>query len=680
MAPQTFSVSPRNFFSCISSNRSVFYSLQKMASRLHQRDRQMPLLIVSENFTEYGYYIRAKAVDHCFKQFLMQTGGHPQRQILSLGAGFDSSYFRLKAGGLLKNVIMYEVDFPDVVSRKAALITNEKELAELVGSAGEIRPAESGIVCLSGTDYRLLGVDLSELEKLDEGLIGAGLNLTCPTLILSEVVLTYMDNARSSAVIQWASEHFASAVFVIYEQIRPADPFGQVMQKHFKQLNSTLHALVEYPDREAQKKRFLDLGWEESTCVDMNEFYFGFIPKEERKRLETLEPFDEFEEWHLKCSHYFILTAFKGELKICSMLNAPTGSLLTKSVPFSSKTISASPCEVDSKVSGLRRYGHRSCLIKSNVVITTGGFGEQAGQHGRLKDLQLSVKSGAIWEHGPVTVEDTEQLWDARIFHSMTPISDDQCVIVGGRLSPLNPSTNILCLKCRQKSDFDSCSVNVSVQEVCVDMKSLSPRWRHSATGMKYKDQSYLFIYGGCSPTDKVLNDWYFLNLEDFSRTEILVEGFVPEGRHSHSACLWNGAVVIAGGLGPEEMPLGSIYLLIPTTTGFTWQEVEASPSVIPRYSHTAHIVDDKLLLVGGVLIHSDTIPGVTVIDLKTGQCVDYQINTAHLEWPLMLHNHSSVLMEEEKQLFVIGGGGNCFSFGTHLNQHPVLLSLASVI
>lgn len=32
----------------------------------------------------------------------------------------------------------------------------------------------------------------------------------------------------------------------------------------------------------------------------------------ERSRVENLELFDEFEEWHLKCNHYIILCATTG--------------------------------------------------------------------------------------------------------------------------------------------------------------------------------------------------------------------------------------------------------------------------------------------------------------------------------------------------------------------------------
>lgn len=56
-------------------------------------------------------------------------------QILSLGAGFDSLYFRLKDMGLLHHTVVYEVDFPNVACQKAALIKRVEELSALVGSS-----------------------------------------------------------------------------------------------------------------------------------------------------------------------------------------------------------------------------------------------------------------------------------------------------------------------------------------------------------------------------------------------------------------------------------------------------------------------------------------------------------------------------------------------------------------
>jgi len=44
-----------------------------------------------------------------------------------------------------------------------------------------------------------------------------------------------------------------------------------------------------------------------------------------------------------------------------------------------------------------------------------------------------------------------------------------------------------------------------------------------------------------------------------------------------------------------------------------------------------------------------------------------------------MLHRHSSTYLGDDKFL-IIGGGGNCFSFGTHLNITPVILDLSKCL
>lgn len=42
----------------------------------------------------------------------------------------------------------------------------------------------------------------------------------------------------------------------------------------------------------------------------------------------------------------------------------------------------------------------------------------------------------------------------------------------------------------------------------------------------------------------------------------------------------------------------------------------------------------------------------------------------------VMLHRHTSLLLEDNRFL-ILGGGGNCFSFGTHLNNTPVILDIS---
>ncbi|XP_033899386.3 tRNA wybutosine-synthesizing protein 4 [Acipenser ruthenus] len=631
-----------------------------------------------------GYYIRAKAVDHCLREFLQRTQSCTRRQLLSLGAGFDSLYFRLKAGGELGGAVVFEVDFPDVAQRKAALINRDPVLREILGTTESAAPPHSPLV-LSSADYRLVGVDLKALGGLESALREAGLQTSAPTLLLSEVVLTYMDNTRSEALIQWASALFPSSVFVMYEQLRPHDPFGRVMQQHFLQLNSTLHALSRYPDKQTQRQRFLDRGWEECVCLDMNHFYFEFLSEEERSRVERLEPFDEYEEWHLKCSHYFILAASKGELKHQPLICPPCESPVPALVPvFCSQLLPVSvvPMEPEEAglgctdlsgsglgCTGLAGFGLGCAALQpGNAVLVSGG----AGRHGRGDQTRVLIRDKAVWRCAcPRSTE-----WGGRMFHTVTPVPGQRCVVFGGRTSPLRPATSLLSVSWDPTTPTDP---RLSVSELNCTGTAPRPRWRHSATLLTFRGESYLFVFGGSSIEEQALQDWHFLKLEENTWTQVPVGGSVPEPRHSHSACPYAGGLVIAGGLGGQT-PLGSTVLLRPAQSGFRWHELKTDPPIIPRYSHTAHVIGDQLVLVGGIWIQADGVPGVAVINLTTGGSREYSIDTAAVPWPLMLHSHSSELLDGGREVLLIGGGGNCFSFGTHLNPQPVTLDLSPAL
>lgn len=49
------------------------------------------------------------------------------------------------------------------------------------------------------------------------------------------------------------------------------------------------------------------------------------------------------------------------------------------------------------------------------------------------------------------------------------------------------------------------------------------------------------------------------------------------------------------------------------------------------RYSHSAHVIGDKLVVVGGVWLHSDGVPGVVVISLTTRSSVEFSLDTVSL-------------------------------------------------
>uniref|UniRef100_A0AAV2K2B5 tRNA wybutosine-synthesizing protein 4 n=1 Tax=Knipowitschia caucasica TaxID=637954 RepID=A0AAV2K2B5_KNICA len=577
-----------------------------------------------------GYYVRWKAVDHCIKRFIDVTSNIPKRQILSVGAGFDSLYFRLHSSGVLTDAVVFEVDFPEVARRKSALINSNVTLRERLDSNCK---CVTEPLYFSSSQYLLLGVDVRELLQMEKALNLAGFDRTAPTLILSEVVLTYMEVNWSDSVIRWAADLLPDSLFVIYEQIHPFDPFGQIMQEHFKNLNSTLYALKKYPDVEAQRCRFLDNGWEQCVCLDMNSFYIGLVPEAEKLKIENLEPFDEHEEWHLKCAHYFILTASRGSLTAHEILSQAESPLTISSPSCSPIFLPVRTIPVSTQ--GL---GMASTSLRPNVLLLTGG----SSKAGREAQIGILHKSNDCWKCIKVTSADM----GIRLYHTVSTIPGKSCE-----------------------------DVNVSVEQVVCDGGHAVSRWRHTTTLVHHKDKDFLFVFGGKNGMQEICGNSIFMDLSLNRWTEEPIEGTAPEVRFSHSACPYQGGAVIFGGLGRRGVPLGDTTLLKPTSSGFCWQRLDIKPTPIARYSHTAHVIGDKLLVVGGVWLCSH-VPGVAVVDLNTQSSIEYRLDVTSIPWPLMLHSFCSELSDSKEELLLIGGGGNCFSFGTHLNPHPVVVDL----
>ncbi|XP_062861714.1 tRNA wybutosine-synthesizing protein 4 isoform X2 [Trichomycterus rosablanca] len=558
-----------------------------------------------------GYYVRWKAVDHCVKQFLCATNTCARRQILSLGAGFDSLYFRLHAEEALQNVIIFEVDFPDVARRKAALINGSNLLKATISDWDHL--AQTGPAYVSSVHYKLLGVDLRKEKELEDVLHRAGLHWNCPTLVLSEVVLTYMET-------QWCVP---------------------------------------------------TLDWEECVCMDMNQFFFSLLTDDERERVEKLEPFDEFEEWHQKCSHYFILTASNGSLTRQALLTLPSETpiplikLTLDQYSMSVQLMTESQC--------VEAVGMASSMLEPRLLLLTGGCGRQ----GRNSTAMLLMREHAGWRHAVIEPEGQKCV---RLYHTMTSVPGGGAVILGGRTSPLNPIDSILKVTCSLR-DKHNPKVLVSINEMVCTGPAPIPRWRHTATLLIFEDRNYLFVFGGRTERELVLGDSHFLSLEDQHWVNIPLEGCFPKPRHSHSACPYKGGLVMFGGLGKGGVPLGDIFLLKPTCIGFCWERLHVHPALVPRYSHTAHVIGENLVVVGGVWLQSAGVPGVAIINLISRNSVEISIDTSSVPWPLMLHSFCSELLDSEgTEVVLIGGGGSCFSFGTHFNAQPVTLDLSPML
>ncbi|KAK2075591.1 hypothetical protein QBZ16_001699 [Prototheca wickerhamii] len=237
-----------------------------------------------------GYYARYAALRQLLAGFAATLRGAPF-QILSIGAGFDTSFWQLQ-GSTLDIRAYTEIDVPAVCLSKARIIGRNPELMRgLQGEGARASAAEVGArfqstgpqienlprqhpaapssaldsspAVLKCGAYRLAAADLRHPDQVERALAAVEFDPSLPCFVLSECVLVYLEPEESAALL--------------------------------RQLARALPTVA--------SKRLLDAGWDRAGALDMNAVY--------RRRIERLEIFDEFEEWNLIQAHYCIALGIK---------------------------------------------------------------------------------------------------------------------------------------------------------------------------------------------------------------------------------------------------------------------------------------------------------------------------------------------------------------------------------
>ena len=254
-----------------------------------------------------GYYLRSKAVRSALQSWLSSGNFNDygqKKQIISLGAGFDTTYFWLKdnveschCSGLL----FVEIDYPEVIQRKFILA----EKAGLFQTSIDINKT-----VFSHDDYAVLGHDLRDLDpSFIQQMKEIGVDTEVPTLFLSEVVLAYLTSSQSTKIISWINHNFTNAFIFMFEQMLPDDGFGKVMCNHFMNIGGPLLTISAFPTLNQQMKRFSSKGFKNISASCLQLYYNNCVSPEEKYRINSLEVFDEFEGWYQMCLHYFLLCA-----------------------------------------------------------------------------------------------------------------------------------------------------------------------------------------------------------------------------------------------------------------------------------------------------------------------------------------------------------------------------------
>ncbi|KAF1984330.1 LCM-domain-containing protein [Aulographum hederae CBS 113979] len=267
-------------------------------------------------FIQVGTYVRSSAIDLLIGKFLATDANKP-KQIISLGAGSDTRFFRLVSQSPSLPIVYHELDFPINTAQKVAAIRRTPRLLSTIQSSlsqpEDLKISSSGDSLTSPTynihplDLRVLAGDQSA-PKLPEL---PNLSSSIPTLLLSECCLIYLSPTHADNILQTLTQRIIApstpVSLILYEPIRPHDSFGKVMIANLAARGIHLQTLQKYSSLFRQKTRLKNAGFVGGQgAADIDFCWERWIPDDEKERVAGLEMLDEVEEWRLLAQHYCV--------------------------------------------------------------------------------------------------------------------------------------------------------------------------------------------------------------------------------------------------------------------------------------------------------------------------------------------------------------------------------------
>ncbi|CAJ1969216.1 unnamed protein product [Cylindrotheca closterium] len=259
-----------------------------------------------------GTHARVACVDRAISSFLAGHQTASKLQIVVVGAGKDTSYFRFRDGSLMgtesnnasRECDWYDVDHSLVIEEKARIIGDSETLAPQY----PLKATSHGFTCTTNDqNYTLIGHDIRE----DPSVLIKKLNLdaSVPTLFLTECVLMYVPDPDSKNLLSALSTAVKNASVVCYEPILGSDAFGKMMQQNLLQVGVATQdsCLVRTKTLQSQIEKLVEAGFAKASGCNMWSAYQSVVTAEQRQRANRCEFLDEMEEWVLIMQHYCFL-------------------------------------------------------------------------------------------------------------------------------------------------------------------------------------------------------------------------------------------------------------------------------------------------------------------------------------------------------------------------------------
>ena len=403
------------------------------------------------------------------------------------------------------------------------------------------------------------------------------------------------------------------------------------------------------------------------------------MPSAQKTALNAVEPFDEWEDFALFASHYFLLlarsTSNPKEILKEEILKSFEPSFDCEKINETGKTAlpsisqhSLSSIYFDS--GGPRRFG-------SIISFPNGHFGHHGGMgtQARLTTThvyQLQNAAGTSMQIPPPEIK-------PRMCHTITTLPGNSYMLVGGRTSPDHALSD-----CWLHNDAKW----EKIQEIP------TPLYRHCAVAVGIDtDDPGVLVFGGRSCGGIVLSCW-FLWRSSTGWVRLSVSGAEIQRFGAVMSSIGSADGIVFGGMADD----GSIGCGI-----WKWsiRDLPSNPSVhltecdrlifppddtfaIYRFGACLTWSSIGLLLIGGIsdtffpqkydimcLTQKSPEDGPTLRLLEPSY-ISYGADGARL----LLIGHSVCTFEDS--IVIAGGGAVCFSFGSYWNRNVLALNLGS--
>ncbi|KAK8127679.1 S-adenosyl-L-methionine-dependent methyltransferase [Apiospora sp. TS-2023a] len=262
----------------------------------------------------------AATLDRLIDAFLSSDVGSEagRKQIVSLGAGTDTRCFRLLSRSNVAGLIYHEVDFPTISAKKRQVVQGTPTLRNII--TPDPQQAEHDTFSASSwsctqlpnnSQYWCHGIDLRDLAKATSPIL-PGLQPGVPTLLVSECCLCYLQTSEGKDVVKHFTEQMLDLSIIIYEPVKPEDPFGKQMVANLAARKIHMPTLEAYCEPVDQETRLKEAGFQASKAMTIESIWKNWISSDEKERVDELEGLDEVEEWNLLADHYVVAWGWRG--------------------------------------------------------------------------------------------------------------------------------------------------------------------------------------------------------------------------------------------------------------------------------------------------------------------------------------------------------------------------------